>query len=125
MMPSGPGKYEGEPARTLILDHWLGSSGQDEMVADPDNGDGAALFRGVITIDDDDREAAREYGYTEDEIQEADDELEGTLGGCILRWGSTGFVTSTLYPYGDELYADWRAITAEYETDDEEGTDDV
>ncbi len=121
-MPAGPGKYEGQSARTFLLDSYMGSSSYDEIATHPGEvSEGAALFNGAWSLDDPESvKEAKEYGFTDEEIAEAVSEVENTLGGCILFWDDQGFVSSRLFPYGVEMWDTWRAIVAEYDALDDD-----
>lgn len=120
-MPAGLGKYEGQPARTFLLDMYANTSSYDAITTHEVLSEGAALFNGAWSLDDPDavREALA-YGFTQEEIDEAVYEVENTLGGCILLWDEQGFVGSILYPYAAEMWDAWRSIVAGYETDDDD-----
>lgn len=114
-MPVGPGKYEGEGAETYILDQWMGFSGQDEMVSDPDNGDGAALFLfGTERIGNLLLSEAVEHGWSQQEVHEATSRIKSSVG-AILTWSSVGFVGSQLFYDRARLEAAWAELEIAYD----------
>lgn len=118
---TGPGKYEGEGPETFLLDILLGQGAEDDMVSNPEWGDGAAIFRGprrgtIVGA----YPQAMAHGYAGPCIAEAISRLE-TMSGAVLSWGSTGFVTSRLFDDPGELAREWALYTEEYDDDEDEG----
>lgn len=115
----GPGRFEGEPASTFILDH-LTMDGEGEQIMYAEDA-GCVVFDGQFTVADysaDADLAAVDYGYCQPCVDAAWCELRDMVG-AVVSWDAQGFVYGRVYGPGMEdrfarVVAEARKLADEY-----------